>query len=153
MRKLALFNKIYFSISVISFQIEMDSDLETNTWAMGYMGEMYIAYVIAPARQLEDHSPIIWQFGEYTTTLNSRGSKCDYYNENEVFEVTCYTRLSGYEKLGDYYRNVKLVSIFNLKRELRLEDDEAVIRVEFRALGQIEKLNVTITVKGSFLFK
>ena len=113
--------------------MEMESYWETNstlnTWAVGYVGDMYRAVITGT------HIPqqMIWQFGGSNEWIN-----CN--TVNEVFEVRCYPT------------RAKLESIFNLKRELTLEDDEAVISVMARYEDETKKLNVTIAVKGSFYY-
>ena len=137
MHKLTLFNKRYFSISVISFEIEMENCWETNstlnTWAVGYIGEMYRVVVTGFSHA---DKRFTWQFC---------GSHSDCHRENKDFEI----RSEGY--IYKYY-GIKSMSTFNLKRELTLEDDEAVIYVVAIYNGEIKKLSVTIAVKRSFYY-
>ena len=148
MCKLVHFNKLYFSISVTSFEIEMESYLETNstlnTWAVGYVGDMYRSVVTGISREPRLN---IWQFGG-----SDFSSDCDNFDNKtlEVFEVACYYEFYINTGYNIKFIPPKWVSIFNLKRELTLEDDKTVIQVESQYDGETKKLNVTIGVKGSF---
>ena len=106
-----------------------------NTWAVGYVGDMYRVVVTRTSHEPVRHTAIIWQFG----VTNWSGNCNNISNEN----VRC-----DFNPFGDHFTPAKWVSTFNLKRELTLEDDEAVIYVVAIHMGEIKKLNVTIAVKG-----